>query len=170
MEKTKNNKFFKIDQLEQYGKWLNLEFGGIPQQNNENVTDIVIEISKKLDIAVNPNDISIAHKLPTKKQNRHANETQNRQVTETPQHNTIIVQFTNKRIRNAIYANRRKAYLITQFPVPMMRKLFVNKNLTSFRKRLFWSTKQAAKTKRITNTTGPQTDKFMLERMKAVKQ
>jgi len=48
MEKTKNNEFFKIDQLEQFCRRLNLEFEGIPQQNNENVTDIVIEISKKL--------------------------------------------------------------------------------------------------------------------------
>jgi len=40
MESSRSNKFFKIDQLEQYGCRLNLEFEGIPQVKNENVTDI----------------------------------------------------------------------------------------------------------------------------------
>ena len=42
----KSEEFFKIGQLEQYGRRLNLKFDGIPHQANDNVTDIVIEVSK----------------------------------------------------------------------------------------------------------------------------
>ena len=67
LEKVKKEEFFKIDQLEQYGRRLNLEFDGVPNQENENVTDNVIEISKNLDVEVRRSDISIAHRLPPKK-------------------------------------------------------------------------------------------------------
>ena len=40
---------------------------------------------------------------------------------------------------------RKEAKNIKDFPVPEMTKLFVNENLTDYRKNLFWSTKRAAK-------------------------
>ena len=47
MKKVKKEEFFEIDLLEQYNRILNLEFDGVSNLVNENVTDIVIEISKK---------------------------------------------------------------------------------------------------------------------------
>ena len=52
----KSEEFFKIGQLEQYGRRLNLKFDGIPHQANDNVTDIVIEVSKKLYVEVRRSD------------------------------------------------------------------------------------------------------------------
>ena len=148
LEKVKKEEFFKIDQLEQYGRRLNLEFDGVPNQKNENVTDIVIEISKKLDVEVRKSDISIAHRLPPKKFK--ANESASRPPT-------IIAQFTNKRVRNEIFAKRKKAKEMTDFPVDEMTKLYINENLTQFRKlqnnltqfRKQQSTKQTAKAKKF---------------------
>ena len=140
LEKVKKEEFFKIDQLEQYGRRLNLEFDGVPNQKNENVTDIVIEISKKLDVEVRRSDISIAHRLPPKKFKA------NDSASWPP---TIIAQFTNKRMRNEIFAKRKKAKEMTDFPVDEMTNLYINENLTQFRKRLFWSTKQTAKAKKF---------------------
>ena len=62
---------------------------------------------------------------------------------------TIIAQFTNKRVRNEIFAKRKKAKEMTAFPVDEMTNLYINENLTQFRKRLFWSTKQTAKAKKF---------------------
>ena len=58
---------------------------------------------------------------------------------------TTIAQFINKYIKNAIYSRRKKAKNIKDFPVPEITKLFVNENLTRYRKNLLWSTKRAAK-------------------------
>jgi len=46
-ESSRSKKFFLIDQLEQYGRRLNLKFESILQVKNENVTDIVVKLTKK---------------------------------------------------------------------------------------------------------------------------
>jgi len=84
----KSNEFFKIDQLKQYGRRLNLEFEEVPQYINENVTNIVVQLTKKLNNDVKIDDISIAHRLPPKTVKNKDN------VVSSP---TIIAQFTNKR-------------------------------------------------------------------------
>ena len=136
IETNKQDEFHKIDDLEQYGRRLNLEFDRIPEQKEENVTNIVLDIAKKLNVDASSSDISIAHHLPPKRHNQ-------RDGSSLPP--TIIAQFTNKRIRNAIYSRRKEAKNIKDCPVPEMTKLFVNENLTHYRKKLFWSTKRAAK-------------------------
>ena len=50
------HEFHKIDDLEQYGRRLNLEFEGIPEQKEKNVTSFVLNITKKLTIDANFND------------------------------------------------------------------------------------------------------------------
>ena len=128
IETNKQDEFHKIDDLEQYGRRLNLEFEGIPEQKEENVTNIVLDIAKKLNVDASFSDISIAHRLPPKRHNQ-------RDGSSLPP--TIIAQFTNKRIRNAIYSRRKEAKNIKDFPVPEMTKLFVNENLTHYRKKTF---------------------------------
>jgi len=52
VEIFRNNELFKIGQLEQYGRRLNVEFKGVPKYEDENVTDIVIKLTKKLEVDV----------------------------------------------------------------------------------------------------------------------
>jgi len=99
MESSRSNKFFKIDQLEQFGRRLNLEFEGIPQVKNENVTDIVVKLTKQLNVDIKTSDISIAHRLLPKR---------NRSKNGTLLPPTIIAQFTNKRVKNDNYTNSPK--------------------------------------------------------------
>ena len=87
---NKQNEFHKIDDLEKYGHRLNFEFEGIPEQKEENVTNIVADIATKLNVDVNFSDISIAHRLPPKRYK------QSDGSTLPP---SKIAQFTNKRIR-----------------------------------------------------------------------
>ena len=64
---VQTDQFEHLDNLEQYGRRENLEFEGVPQVQNEDTTEVVIKIAEKLNINLNENDISIAHRLPTKR-------------------------------------------------------------------------------------------------------
>ena len=115
-------------------------FEGVPQFQNENVTEIILSLASKLDVNLTANDISIAHRLPVKRPrlNSESNVTNRR-------HPGIIVRFISRPKRNEMYSNRMKAKHISDFPVQSMNKLYVNENLTQRRKRLFWLAKQKAK-------------------------
>ena len=123
----------KLDRLEQYGHRQNLEIVGIPVQDGENTNAIVIEVAKLLDVNLTPEQISTSHRLPAK----------NRENLSPP----IIACFTNRDIRNKIYANRKatRTASLVNFSVPGTEKIYVNENLTRPRKNLFWQIKQKAK-------------------------
>ena len=134
-ETNKQYEFHKIDGLEQHGRRLNLEFEGIPEQKEESVTSIVLAIATKLNLDANFSVLSIAHRLPPK---RHK---QSDGSTLPP---TIILRnsLTSASETQCI---REEAKNMKEFLVPEMTKLFVNENLTHYRKKLFWSIKRAAK-------------------------
>ena len=58
-----------------------------------------------------------------------------------------VVRFTSRDIRNQIYANRKKIRFadLRNFLVSDTKNIFVNENLTSTRKQLFWKTQQQVK-------------------------
>ena len=128
----------KIDVIGQYGRRQNLEFKGVPVTENENVTNTVIEISKLLGVEITKSDISTAHRLATK-------HPKNGAASSVPP--AIIARFVRRDIRNEIYNRRKTAKTIQphQYPVPGMTKLYVNENLTQYRKKLLWKTKELTK-------------------------
>ena len=56
----------KIDELEQYDRRQNLKLQGIPLNNNEDITQITLELAKQRDVELEEEDISIVHRLPPK--------------------------------------------------------------------------------------------------------
>jgi len=56
----------KIDELEQYDRQQNLEIQGVPETADEDATHITMELVKFLNIELDEEDISIAHRLPKK--------------------------------------------------------------------------------------------------------
>ena len=120
LKKQRNNEELKVDELEQYNRRQNLIFEGVPQFQNENVTEIILSLASKLDVNVTANDISIAHRLPVKRPrlNSESNVTNRR-------HPGIIVCFISRQKRNEMYLNRMKAKQISDFPVQGMSKLYV---------------------------------------------
>ena len=123
----------KIDDLEQYDRRMNLEFEGIPHEKNENINDILVKLVNKMGVTLKTTDISTAHRLPKK-----ASKSQD-------QPPTTIVRFMNRDKRNEIFLKRHTTKFWNEFPIQSMEHLFVNENLTKKRKRLFWMTKQKAK-------------------------
>ena len=140
LKKQRNSEELKADELEQHDRRQNLISKGVPQFQNENVTEIILSLASKLDVNLTANDISIAHRLPVKRPrlNSESNVTNRR-------HSGIIVRFISRQKRNEMYSNRIKAKDISDFPVQGMNKLYVNENLTQRRKRLFWLARQKAK-------------------------
>ena len=127
----------KVDELEQYGRRQNLEIVGVPEKEDENTNAIVLEVAKMLDVDIMYSHISTSHRLPKKKAGSRNNSGSS----------PIIVRFTNRVIRNQIYANRKKARFVDlkNFSVSDTKNIFVNENLTPTRKQLFWKTKQEVK-------------------------
>ena len=50
------------NQVGQYEQ--NLEFKGIPEQENEDTNKIVVQLAKLLDVEINDSEISVSHRLP----------------------------------------------------------------------------------------------------------
>jgi len=132
------NETMKVDEFEQYGRRQNLEIVVVPEKENEDTNEIIQNVAKLLDVDILPCHISTSHRL-----HKNANRSGKDPNSPVP----IIVRFTNRNIRNKIYANRRKARNanMNQFSVPGTKKIFINKNLMPTRKLLFWKVKQQVK-------------------------
>ena len=132
LQKRSSDEEMKMDELEQYDRRQNLEFQGVPLTEKEDATQIILDLSEKLEVSLKKDDISIAHRLP---QRQRPGRTRSSSIKRHP---TIIVRFVSRLIRNQVYANRYKAKYIKDFPVEGMEKLYVNENLTQRRKKLLW--------------------------------
>ena len=122
----------KINDLEQYDRSINLELDGIPFAEKENTNEKVTKFINIMGVSLQKGDISTAHRLPKKSNDRRTNP-------------TTIARFVKRNKRNEIFFKRHITKLWQDFPIASMEKLFINENLTQKRKRLFWLTKQKAK-------------------------
>ena len=118
---AQTNQFEHLNNLQQYGRKENLEFEGVSLVQNKDTTEVVIKIAEKLNVNINENDISIAHRVPTKRPSRSSNSRTNLPPP------AIIARFANRKIRNLIYSKRSVARKIptTEFPMPGITRLFV---------------------------------------------
>ena len=57
----------KLDKLEQYDRRHNLIFEGVPYEDGENASQIVMDFAKALEVEVEPKDISIAQPFSDQK-------------------------------------------------------------------------------------------------------
>ena len=54
----------KIDENEQYDRRQNLEIAGIPSKTGKNISKIVQEVAKLMNINLSEDQISTSHRLP----------------------------------------------------------------------------------------------------------
>ncbi|CAC5420428.1 unnamed protein product [Mytilus coruscus] len=57
----------KVDDLEQHSRKSCIRISGIPYTQGEDTTNILCDIASKLEADLQSNDISVSHRLPTKK-------------------------------------------------------------------------------------------------------
>ena len=129
--KQTNKEAVKLDSLEQYGRRLNLEIAGIPFTEGENTNAIVTEVAELLDVKITDKDISTSHRLRSRNDYRPP---------------LIIARFISRDVRNELYSKRKltQGINLDQLSVKRISELYINENLTPFRKRLFWKAKQDA--------------------------
>lgn len=126
------------DDLEQYTRKNSLEIHGVPENLYTSTEDVVIKLGEVLNVPIQSEDIDISHKLYSGK-----NKPKN-----------IIVKFISHKKKTALYKKRieLKNVKITQlFPhsttaaALASERLYINENLTSFRKDLMKEANQMKK-------------------------
>ena len=117
-----------LDNLEQYTRKNSLEFHGISENSYQSTEEPVLKLAAALDVQVAPSDIEISHKLKRKSGA-----------------NSIIAKFCSHKIKTKLYKERTKLKYIKDldlFPgyaaaaARFSDRLFINENLTSYRRGL----------------------------------
>ena len=122
-----------MDNLEQYTLKNSLEFHEVPENSYESTEQAILKIAAALEVQVIPSDIEISHKLRRKNNN-----------------SVIIAKFCSHKVKTSLYKARIKLKNIKAadlFPgfasaVRSKDRLFINENLTNYRRRLVDSANQ----------------------------
>ena len=97
----------KLDGLDQYGRRQNLEFEGVPFTEGKDVVDLVVRIGNLVGTKVKRNDISTAHRLPSKRHSKIGDPS------------GIIARFISRNVRNEIYSKRAVVKSIDEKDFPL---------------------------------------------------
>ena len=121
------------DDLEQYTRKNSLEIHGVPESAYTSTEEVVLKLAGAINVDVKPEDIEISHKLYSKGVK------------------PVIVKFQNHKVKSNLYKARtklRNVRVSDLFPSATAatrvasERIFLNENLTSFRRELL---KQANK-------------------------
>lgn len=125
----------KIEALEQHARSCNIEICGVPEKRNEDLMEIVANISKHINLSIQQSDILTIHRVPQAQ--THANRPKN-----------IIVKVSSRILRDNILSAFRKAKGVTTNDIGIPgtpKSVFMNEHLTLERKKLFRDCREAAK-------------------------
>jgi len=148
----------KVDDLERHSRINNLVFYGVPEalssdsnissahhssqtETEQSLTSTIIQICHdRLNINLNEYDISTVHRLPG---------------SAKLLHKPLIVSFTNRRSRNAVYGARkrlRSATTSSSSPWEPRNQLFINEHLTKSNAYLSTLARRLVKENRVAST------------------
>ena len=111
-----------LERYEQYIRRNSLIIAGVIQTPGESTNDIAIDIFRSLNINISPSDIDRSHRLRSRTRNRH------RRNFPEP----IIVKLVSHDVKQAIYDKRH-----TLRKLPNFGGIFINENLTAYRRELY---------------------------------
>lgn len=123
-----------LDNLEQYTRKNSLEFHGVPENSYDSTEEAILKIAAALEVQVTPSDIEISHKLKRKNDS-----------------SVIIAKFCSHKVKTSFYKARIKLKNVKTtdlFPcqfasaVGSKDRLFINENLTKYRRSLVNSANQ----------------------------
>lgn len=125
----------KIDTMEQKARQCNAEINNLPERRGENVIALILNMGVAVKQPITQQDIVAAHRVP------HASSNVSRPKN-------IVVQFTNKIIRDNFIAAVRIAKGVTSDQLNISgtpQRLYVNEHLTLKNKKLFREARVTAK-------------------------
>ena len=123
------------DELEQYSRKNSLEIVGVPETAYTSTEEVVIRIGEAVNITINPEDIEISHKLKRKNSR------------------PIIVKFLSHKVKSRLYKARTKlkglkvSDIFPSYANASLheQRIYINENLTDYRRELFWKANQKKK-------------------------
>ena len=123
------------DELEQYSRKNSLEVVGVPESAYTSTEEVIIRIGEAVDVNINPEDIEISHKLKRKNSR------------------PIIVKFLSHKVKSRLYKARTKlkglkvSDIFPSYATASLQeqRIFINENLTDYRRKLFWKANQKKK-------------------------
>lgn len=122
-----------IDDIEQYSRNKNIQVDGIPVQKDENLREMIQELSKKIDVNIKKEDIDAIHRVPTRS-------------TKNPE--PIIVQFLTRQMKEDIIAKSRGSNLNTNdLGMNCSKTIYINDHLSKTKKQLMYEARQLKKSK-----------------------
>jgi len=127
----------QINDLDAYGRRQNLEIHNVPIKPNEDSEATALLVLQKVKDDLKASDIEIAHRI--------GKETDKNGQKKTTR--PIIVRFYSRKIRNAIYQNRKRIYSFTTKDMGFKEDNFtyINENLTNLTKQLMSLTNRKRK-------------------------
>lgn len=113
----------RLNELDQYHRRVNLEIAGVPEVQGENVKEIVAKVIQHVapnHANVSPTDIDVCHRMGKKSE-----------AAGNPPPRAIIVRFTTRRARDAVYEGKKKLKSMTSRDLGCReeRKVYINENL-----------------------------------------
>ncbi|KAH9359759.1 hypothetical protein HPB48_017211 [Haemaphysalis longicornis] len=110
---------FKVNELDQYSRRINLEVHGLPQHTNENLLEKLNKLACDLELPpLSERDIEAAHRMPSKNEKK------------GDKHDVVFVRFSSRLTKERWLEKKselRKANA----------DIFFNENLTAYNKALF---------------------------------
>lgn len=131
----------KYDDLEQYSRKNSLEILGVPEGAYTSTDELVIRIGEAINVDIKPEDIEISHKIKRKNSK------------------PVIVKFLSHKTKSLLYKARtklRNVKISELFPnyadaSGEEHGIFINENLTDYRRELFWKANKLKKDNMITS-------------------
>ena len=111
-----------LDHLEQYSRKNSLEIYGVPQDAYTSTESVVVKVAEALNVTVEPEEIEISHKINQGK--------------------SILVKFCSHKTKSKMYKERTKLKhvkirdIFPDYPSTARHRIFINENLTAFRRPL----------------------------------
>lgn len=141
VEKALKESFIRNDELEQYSRRSCLRITGIAESANEDVSKIVLDLSRRIKVDITPQDIDRAHRVGRPRDNRGVGS----QSRDSNKGREIIVKFTNtsarlKYLKGRVALRDENAHI------------YINEDLTKVRRDLAYECRRLQKSKRINKT------------------
>lgn len=136
MEKELEDTKAKVEDLQQYTRNRNIEIQGLPEHQGENLRNIMKIIGEKVGVRVEDHHVDVIHRVRTRNQDKAA---------------PIVVQMTTRTMRDAIIEKARPLEITPQLlgigGENNKKRLFINEQLTIYKKNLFYHARQLKKNK-----------------------
>ncbi|KAK3741202.1 hypothetical protein QZH41_009453 [Actinostola sp. cb2023] len=144
-----------LHELEMYSRKHNLEIHGVPEDNDEDLDEVVIKLAEIVGVEADEDDIDIVHRLPSRSKGPRP----------------VIVKFRSHKVKSQLYMARRNLRGVTSFDSSLngAKAVYINENLTSTRRKLFGEVRKRAKLN-IGTTVGPRTEKSSCAELKEKEQ